>query len=355
MDAAVVLITGCGPAWAGRQNGRVTAPTDLESLPRLLAAWDLPPDTTVIPAEQGTNNRTFLLRRGGLRFVLQVSQTLSAAQVGAVHRILRRLREAGLPFRVPEPVAARGGDTVIETASGPATVCRWISGVRPDLTDRTALERFGRAAGLLGEALLGVPPEDGLGDWRGDPLAHPAVPHVGELCRRLRAAGVGAERVARLDAVARRVGREWASGGGGLPAQLIHGDLAASNVLVDEDTGEVRGLLDFEFAGVGFLVQDVMAALFYSGALETRDWRLRTAAFLRGYASVRPLDPAEADALPRLLLARAAGSALSRAGRWLDGKARLGEVTDRVRKLEDTTRWLEANGGELRSLADAGG
>ncbi|MFC4014445.1 phosphotransferase enzyme family protein [Nonomuraea purpurea] len=333
----------------------MTAPTNLEFLTRLLAAWEFPLGTTIIRAEQGTNNQTFLLRQGDLRFVLQVSQTLSAEQVGAVHRTLRWLRPAGLPFQVPEPVAARSGDTVIETSAGPATVCRWIPGVRPDLTSQTALERFGRAVGLLGEAMLGVPAEDGLGDWRGDPLAHPAVPHVGALCRQLRAAGISAERTARLDAVARRVGQEWSAGGGGLPTQVIHGDLAASNVLVDEDTGEVSGLLDFEFAGVGFLVQDITAALFNSGTLETRDWQPRTAAFLQGYASVRPLDAAEADALPRLLLARAVGSALSRAGRWMNGKAQLGEVADRIRKLEDTTRWLDANGGKLRSLAAAGG
>lgn len=333
----------------------MSAPADLEFLPRLLAAWGFPPGTTIIRAEQGTNNQTFMLRQADLRFVLQVSQTLSAAQVDAEHQILRWLRQAGLPFQVPEPVAALSGDMVIKTAAGPATVCRWIPGVRPDLTGELALERFGRAAGLLGEAMLSVPPDDGLADWRGNPLAHPAVPHVGALCRQLRAAGVSPERLARLDAVARRVEQEWLAGSGALPTQVIHGDLAASNVLVDEDTGEVSGLLDFEFAGVGFLVQDVMAALFYSGALETRDWRLRTAAFLRGYASIRPLDAAEADALPRLLLARAVGSALSRAGRWLNGKAQLGEVTDRVRKLEDTTRWLDANGVKLRSLATAGG
>ncbi|MEV6030659.1 phosphotransferase [Nonomuraea sp. NPDC052116] len=333
----------------------MTAPADLEFLVGLPAAWGFPPDTTIIGAEQGTNNQTFVLRQGDLRFVLRVSQTLSAAQVGAEHRILRRLRQAGLPFQVPEPVAALSGDTVIETAAGPATVCRWIPGVRPDLTGQTALERFGRAAGLLGETLLGVPPEDGLTDWRGNPLAHPAVPHVGALCRQLRAAGISAERAAHLEAVARRVEQGWPVGGGTLPTQVIHGDLAASNMLVDEDTGEVSGLLDFEFAGVGFLVQDVMAALFYSGALETRDWQLRTAAFLRGYASVRPLDAAEADALPRLLLARAIGSALWRAGHWLNGRVQLDEVADRIRKLEDTTRWLDANGGKLRSLAAAGG
>ncbi|MET8001390.1 phosphotransferase enzyme family protein, partial [Nonomuraea glycinis] len=173
----------------------MSTPADLEFLPRLLAAWGFPPSTTIIRAEQGTNNQTFMLRQADLRFVLRVSQSLSAAQVGAEHRILRWLRQAGLPFQVPEPVATLSGDTVIETAAGPATVCRWIPGVRPDLTGQTALGRFGRAAGLLGEAMLGVPPDDELGDWRGNPLTHPAVPHVGALCRQLRAAGISAERV----------------------------------------------------------------------------------------------------------------------------------------------------------------
>ena len=170
-----------------------------------------------------------------------------------------------------------------------------------------------------------------------------------------RAAGIGAGQAARLGAVARRVGQERPAGGAALPLQVIHGDLAASNALVDEETGEVSGPLDFEFAGAGFLVQDVMAALFNSGALDTRDWHLAAAAFLRGYTSVRPLDAAEADALPGLLLARALGSALWRAGRWLDGKAQLSEVADRLSKLEDTARLLDASAGKLRSLAAAGG
>ena len=154
-------------------------PADLELLAGLPSSWGFPGDTRIARAAQGTNNQTFTLRQGNQRFVLRVSQTLSAAQVRAEHAILRRLRLAGLPFQVPEPVAAPDGSTVVETAAGPATVCRWIPGVRPDLGTQAALERFGRAAGLLGDAMLDVPLEEGLrlGDWRGDPLlAHPAVP-----------------------------------------------------------------------------------------------------------------------------------------------------------------------------------
>jgi homoserine kinase type II len=330
-------------------------PGFLAGLPPL---WGLPAGISVTRLERGTNNQTFLLRQDSRRFVLRVSQNLSAARVRAEHRLLARLHQAGLPFQVPEPLAVPGGGTVTETAAGPATVCRWIPGVRPDLSGAAAVERLGRAAGLLGAAMLGVPPVESaeLGNWLGDPLAaHPAVPDVGGLCRRLRAAGIGEQLTAPLAAAARRARLHPAARDGTLPAQVIHGDLAASNALVHEDSGEVSGLLDFEFAGVGYAAQDVMAALYNCGTLGTPDWRHRTAAFLRGYASVRPLDAAEAAALPGLLRERALGTALWRAGRWLDGKSQLADVAGRLRKMADTSRWLDANAGELRSLAAAGG
>lgn len=335
----------------------VTATAGKGFLAGLPPLWGLPAGTSFTRAEHGTNNQTFLLGHGSQRFVLRVSQNLSAARVRAEHRLLARLRRTGLPFEVPEPVVMPGGGTMTETAAGPATVCRWIPGVRPDVSGAAALERLGRAAGLLGAAMLAVPARDsaGLGDWLGDPLAaHPAVPDVGGLCRRLRAAGLGEQLTAPLAAAVRRIRRDRATRDG-LPVQVIHGDLAASNALVHEDSGEVSGLLDFEFAGAGYAVQEVMAALYNCGTLQTPDWRHRTAAFLRGYSSVRPLEAAEAAALPGLLRERAVGTALWRAGRWLDGKSQLAEVTDRLRKMADTNVWLDANAGELQSLTAAGG
>jgi homoserine kinase type II len=325
-------------------------------LAELLRAWRLYPDadTHIARPDQGTNNQTFLVAQGDRRFVLRISENLSVAQVHAEQRLLGWLRQASLPFDVPEPVATTDGTTVIDTPVGPATLCRWLPGVRPDLESEAALERFGRAVGMLGEALRQVPPADAPQDWRGGPFP---VPIDGtddkDLWYELRAAGVNDEQVALLEGAARRYARWWAGAVGTLPVQVIHADLAASNVLADPDTGQVTALLDFEIAGADFRIQDFLVALSQSGALDAEQWQRRTAAFLRGHASVRQLTPVEVEALPELLLSRSVGSALWRAGRWRRGQAPLAEVVDRIHWLETTLRWLAASGQELVSLVGA--
>ncbi len=83
--------------------------------------------------ERGTNNRTLQVTAGDRRWSLRISQNLTLAQVQAEHRLLTRLARAGLPFAVPAPVPLPDGSTVAATADGPAALCEWIPGVRPDL------------------------------------------------------------------------------------------------------------------------------------------------------------------------------------------------------------------------------
>jgi homoserine kinase type II len=116
-----------------------------------------------------------------------------------------------------------------------------------------------------------------------------------------------------LKSAARRVAAWWPGADSELPVQVVHGDPAASNTLVDERTGEVTALLDFEIAGADFRVQDLVAGLLQSGALEGPRWQRRTAALVRGNFSARRLSHAEVRALPELLLCRSVGSVLWRA------------------------------------------
>jgi homoserine kinase type II len=329
-------------------------------LAELLPAWGLSAaadggaGAEIARAARGTNNQTFLVAQGGRRFVLRISQNLSIPQVQAEQRLLGWLRRAGLPFAVPEPVPTTSAMTVIETPAGPATLCRWLPGVRPDLESEPGLERFGQAVGLLGEAMQRVPLADAPHDWRGAPLPLRVDGAAGDdLWRELRAAGVRTREADLLEAAARRVEGWWAGAVDTLPVQLVHGDLAASNVLADPDTGQVTALLDFEIAGAGFRVDDFLVALYQSGALEAAQWQRRAAAFQRGHASVRALAEAEIEALPELIRCRSVGDALWRAGRWRRGQAPLAEVIERIQRLEATMRWLAAFGEELVSLVGA--
>src|SRR5881394_3954334 len=103
----------------------------LEAPAGLLARWGIPADAELTRAERGSNNQTFAVAHRGRRWVLRISQNLSADQARAEHRLLGRLRAAGLPFGVPEPVAALGGDTVAETPAGPPRCAGGFRGCGP--------------------------------------------------------------------------------------------------------------------------------------------------------------------------------------------------------------------------------
>jgi homoserine kinase type II len=220
--------------------------------------------------------------------------------------------------------------------------------VRPDLSAVDALWRFGRAIGQLSVALGRVPRQDAPHDWLTSPHVHPEVPDVAELARELAGRGVGSELTEPL------LGFEhgaWLTGAGaGLPVQVVHGDVAASNVLADERTGEVTAMLDFEIAGAELRVQDLVIGLKHSEVLAAPDWQLRAAALARGYCSAQELTDAETAAVPDLLLARSKGTVVWRAGRWRRGQASLDDVTVRLQELAAAVQWLAAHSRELSDL-----
>jgi homoserine kinase type II len=315
----------------------------------LLGLWGIPGAAEASRTSRGSNNTTFTIRHNGRRWVLRISQSLSAPQVAAEHRLLERLRHAGLPFAVPEPVAALDGRTVVETGEGPATVCRWLPGAPADLADPGMPERFGRACGLLSNALKDVPPQDAPHDWRDRSplLVHPDVPEFPVLCRELRQAGVD---TAPLETGARRVMEWWDTFRVNLPVQVVHGDPAASNTLADARSGRVTAILDFEFAGTDFRAQDLVVVLYGSGALEGSDWKQRAAPLIAGFSSGACLTEPEIRALPAMVLWRSVGTVLWRAGRWRRGLDRAAPIAERIEDLVRTTDWIDQHGRALITL-----
>jgi Ser/Thr protein kinase RdoA (MazF antagonist) len=324
-----------------------------EPVAELLARWGIPAGAAVAPTEHGTNNRTLQVTAGDRRWFLRISQNLTPAQVQAEHRLLARLARAGLPFAVPAPMPLPDGSTVAVTSGGPATLCEQIPGVRPDLSQEPALERFGRAVAQLRDALAAVPPQDAPYDWQTAPL--PTAPDVAALARDLTAAGLDAARAAVLRDGADRAATAWEGIAGRLPSQVVHADLAAVNVLVTPDTGAVTGILDFETAGYWIRAMELAVALTASGAAKGPGWPRRAAAVARGGTWGNRLTAAELGALPDLILTSGVGSMLWLADQWHHGQSTLPEVASRLDLLAGILRWQTAEGGELvHIVADAG-
>jgi Ser/Thr protein kinase RdoA (MazF antagonist) len=315
-------------------------PADLEDI---LAHWGVVADR-VDAAPRGTNNSTRLVTSGADRFVLRVNTWLDAGQLEAEARLLDRLNAAGLPFRVPSPLPGADGSRRFDTGAGNATLSRFIPGRRPELATPAAYSRFGTTAGRLAAALAEAPDHALVNDWSGGPMSLvPDAGAVGSLARDLAAAGVEHALTGPMVGYAATLLTTWTASTAHLPRQLVHGDLAESNTLVD-DSGITVAVLDFELCGLDLRVQDLVVPLFATQALDRPSW---TRALVDGWASAHVLTATELDAIPKLLDALAFSSLLWRARRWRAGTATLDEVASRLTRFVETRAWVRAHGAEL--------
>jgi len=315
-------------------------PADLDDV---LAHWGVRADR-VDPAPRGSNNSTRLVTRGTDLFVLRVNTWLDAGQLEAEARLLDRLNSAGLPFRVPSPLPGADGSRHLDTGAGHATLCRFIPGRRPELNSPEAYNRFGTTAGQLAVALAGAPDHALISDWSGGPMTvvRDAV-EVGSLARALADAGVEHRLTGPMVGYAATLLTTWGSITGHLPRQLVHGDLAASNTLVD-GTGTTVAVLDFELCGLDARVQDLVSALLRTQALDRPSW---TRALVAGWSTAHELTAPELEAVPKLLEALAFASLLWRAKMWTAGRATLGDVSTRLTGFVDIRAWTRAHGAQL--------
>jgi len=84
-----------------------------------------------------------------------------------------------------------------------------------------------------------------------------------------------------------------------LPEGVIHGDYFCDNILFEGET--VSGVIDFYYAHTAPFAMDVAISINALAITLKGDDDARSDAFLRGYASLRPLTDDEIKALPRLL------------------------------------------------------
>jgi 4-aminobutyrate aminotransferase-like enzyme len=132
-----------------------------------------------------------------------------------------------------------------------------------------------------------------------------------------------------------------------LRAQVVHTDLCASNVLVDDD-GRVTGIIDFGDASWSALAVDLVAVLETVIAGRDGDDAFRVARLaLDGYDRVTPLEPAERAVLGELLAARMSAAIVVPASRgtlYEDPEALQADLRDEgvaVLRLLQSVGWDE--------------
>lgn len=291
---------------------------------RYLKHWGVPEPTSVRRPTLGTNNTHYVLNE---RYVLRQYDNLAPQQIDAEHRLLAALAALDLPFAVPAPIPAKDGRTLIDQIA----LFPCLPG---EPGDRQHLTLAGEALAELDLALATLPATLVVHDWDGD--IHPAVPDIAHLADQLDAELPGHPGVTWF----RSVDPDFDDSG--LPRQLVHGDWALGNLLVQD--GRVTAALDFEIAGLTTRINDVVAG--FTGCV---DWTEPTQVddFCRAYLHRIDLTDAERDAFPRLLRQRMFGSAVWRAGRWRRGQDPLDAVADRLSRGAEMDTWLATSPNPL--------
>jgi 4-aminobutyrate aminotransferase-like enzyme/Ser/Thr protein kinase RdoA (MazF antagonist) len=266
-------------------------------------------DATDLGSER---DQTFLIDDGGDGAVVKISNrdessTALDLETGALLHIA--VADPGLP--IARPRIAHGADPALGAAAYRATVegpggqhyVRMFERLRGreiasgEGLDDGAVKSYGATVARVGRALRGYfHPGAGrelLWDTR----------HALRLREHLPCIADGAQRALAERALGRyqeRLSPAWPQ----LRAQVVHGDLALDNLLVD-DRGRVTGIVDFGDVTHTVLVADLAAAM--ASLLRGRqgDDVYRSARLLRdGYASVTPLEPLESELVCDALIAR---------------------------------------------------
>jgi homoserine kinase type II len=258
------------------------------------------------------------------------------------HAVLQKLAVLDLPFNIPVPILTVTGETLVQLEDGEgkfACLFGYIEGESPAEQDSVFYESFGEAAGTLSAVLADVSPEI--------PAVYRPYYELEQsypLCSREALRGLlldppGAIKgltaelkvlVEAYEGVADSLDQLKA-----LPHQLVHGDLNASNLLLDaENAAQVTALLDFEFCT--WDVRAMEAAVILSGMLCHEEEERIIRDFWRGFSRKTTLTAEEIAAIPTLILLRKVDVFLHFVTRYWEG-------TDEVNVLQEQIAVLAAD------------
>ena len=255
---------------------------------------------------EGVENTNYVVHtRSGPLILTLYEKRVARGDLPFFLNLMKHLSARGVPC--PLPVTNSHGEMLGELAGRAAALVTFLEGFWTRRPKAEHCAQVGRALAELHLAGLDFPMHRtnalGPAGWR--PLFQRFQDRADEIAPAL------AETIAReLDEVA----GAWPQA---LPSGVIHADLFPDNVFFIGET--LSGLIDFYFACNDFLAYDLAICL--NAWCFEKNYELNTTksrALIRGYQSVRPLEPAELDALPVLARGAALRFLLTRAHDWLN-------------------------------------
>jgi homoserine kinase type II len=265
-----------------------------DELKAFVAEYDLGEVVSCKGIAEGVENSNYLLRTETGTFILTLyEKRVAPRDLPFFLGLMEHLAAQGIAC--PTPLHGRDGAALRRLCGRPAAIVSFLDGMWPRRVHPYHCAGVGGALAQLHRAVVGFsmarPNVLSFAGWRTlfdacRARAHEVRPGLAEEL---------AEELATIEA-------EWPRD---LPTGVIHADLFPDNVFFRGE--RVSGLIDFYFACTDFFAYDVAVCLnawcFESdGSFNVTKARL----LLANYRAVRPLSPAEFEALP--LLAR--GSAL---------------------------------------------
>lgn len=278
-----------------------------DELAGFVARYDIGDLLSAKGIAEGVENSNYLLHTTAGNYILTLyEKRVAEADLPFFLGLMEHLADRGISC--PVPVHARDGAVLHRLAGRPAAIVTFLEGMWVKKPQPAHCLQLGEALARLhlagADFEMERPNALSLAGWR--KLAAEAGPRADTISE-----GLGGL----IEAELAHLAAHWPEG---LPKGIIHADLFPDNVFFIG--GKLSGLIDFYFACTDFLAYDIAICL-NAWCFEADDSFNVTKgrALLAGYNRVRPLEGAEAAALPVLARGAALRFLLTRLVDWLDG------------------------------------
>jgi homoserine kinase type II len=277
-----------------------------DELRAFVAVYDIGEVLSCKGIAEGVENSNFLVTTERGNFILTLyEKRVTPTDLPFFIALMEHLAQSGVAC--PTPIRGRDGLALRTLCGRPAAMVTFLPGMWPHRILPFHCAAVGRA--LAGLHRAGA----SFARSRANDLSVAGWRRLFEACRS-RADEVRGGLAEELDRELGELERTWPSD---LPSGIIHADLFPDNVFFRDR--DVSGLIDFYFACTDFFAYDLAICLNAwcfeaDGSLNITKSRL----LLDGYRRIRPLEPAELAALPRLARGSALRFVLTRLFDWLN-------------------------------------